>query len=353
MILNVVKVFFPAALSFFVGILITPILTHYFYKYRLWKKSSRSTQNVDEMSPEFKKIHNEKAELGTPRVGGMVIWLSVFLTVFLIFLISRLIPTPLTNKLEFVSRNQTLIPLLALLAASLLGLFEDFIQIGGRGIFAKDNHIFRFIKIGAISLIGLLCGLWFYTKLGMTGIHVPFDGTLYLGVFFIPFFIMIILAVFSGSVIDGIDGLAGGVLGAMFLAYTGIAFGHNQIDLAAFCAVISGAILAFLWFNIPPARFYLGETGMLGLTVTLALVAFLTDSVLMLPIIAFPFVATTLSVIIQLVSKKLRNGKRVFRLAPLHHHFESIGWSREKITMRYWILSVVFALLGMILTLIS
>ena len=161
------------------------------------------------------------------------------------------------------------------------------------------------------------------------------------------------LAVFSTSIIDGMDGLSGGVLSIIFTAYAVIAFVNNQIDIAALCAVIAGGTLAFLWFNIPPARFYMGETGMLALTVTLSVIAFLTDSVIVLPIIAFPLVLTSLSVIIQIISYRYFNKKRVFRVAPLHHHFEAIGWSREKVVMRYWIISLVFAIIGVIVALVS
>ncbi|MBX4216147.1 phospho-N-acetylmuramoyl-pentapeptide-transferase, partial [Candidatus Parcubacteria bacterium] len=168
----------------------------------------------------------------------------------------------------------------------------------------------------------------------------------------IPVFIATMLALFSGGVIDGIDGLSGGTMAAIWSAYAGIAFFHNQIDIAAFCAVVAGAILAFLWFNIPPARFYMTETGMLGLTTALAVVAFLTDSVVVLPIIAFPLFVASGSVIIQVISKKLR-GKKVFLVAPVHHHFEALGWPSYKVTMRFWVISVVFALLGMIITFIG
>ncbi len=161
------------------------------------------------------------------------------------------------------------------------------------------------------------------------------------------------LGTFSTSVIDGMDGLAGGIMATIFTAYSVIAYFNNQIDLAAFCAVVGGATLAFLWFNIPPARFYMGETGILSLTVTLSVVAFLTNSVLFLPIIAVPLVATTLSVIIQIFVYKNFNKKRVFRVAPLHHHFEAHGWSREKIVMRYWVIGVVCAILGTILSMVG
>ena len=158
--------------------------------------------------------------------------------------------------------------------------------------------------------------------------------------------------------IDGIDGLAGGIFSTAFMAYAGIAFFQNQINLAAFSATLTGAILAFLWFNIPPARFWMTETGTMGLTLTLAVIAFMTDTsgngygVAALPVIAFPLVVTVLSNIIQVASKKLR-GKKVFRIAPLHHHFEAIGWPSYKVTMRYWIISIVCAILGMTIALIK
>lgn len=352
MILSVIKVFFPAAFAFFLGILLTPFLTKYFYKYKMWKKSSRSSAEL-EMGEEFKKVHNEIGELSTPRVGGIIIWLTVLITTVIFAVLPYIFPGVLTEKMAFFSRNQTLLPLFTLLTGSLLGLVDDVLQIMGKGAYAKDNIVYRKVKIITLSIIGFGVGWWFFYKLGMDSIHIPFGGDVYLGLFFIPLFIIVMLAVFSGSVIDGIDGLSGGVLGSIFLALTTIAFFNNQIDLAAFCAVVTGGILAFLWFNIPPARFYMGETGMLGLTVTVATVAFLTDSVLLLPIIAFPLVITSLSVIIQIISYKYFGKKRVFKVAPLHHHFEAIGWSKYRVTMRYWILGVVFAIIGMLLSLVS
>jgi phospho-N-acetylmuramoyl-pentapeptide-transferase len=161
------------------------------------------------------------------------------------------------------------------------------------------------------------------------------------------------LSLWSSSVIDGIDGLSGGVLASIFMAYTLIAYFNNQVDIATFCAVITGGILAFLWFNIPPARFYMGETGMIGLTVTLSVIAFMTNTVLLLPIIAFPLFATSLSVVIQMTSRKLRHGKKVFLFAPLHHHLEALGWPKYKVTMRYWIVSIIAAVIGVIISLIS
>ncbi len=349
MTINVLKVVIPSVLTFFLGILITPFFTNFFYKYKMWKKSPRTEAGIT--TDDFAKVHNTKSELSTPRVGGMIIWVSVLLTICVIYLISIIFPTELTQKLNFLSRNQTLVPLGALIFASLIGLIDDMLQITGKSAYSKDALVYRKVKIVAVSIIGLLISFWFYNKLEVSSIHFPYFGDLQLGLWFIPFFIIVMLAVFSTSVIDGVDGLSGGIMSTIFTAYALIAFMNNQIDIAAFCAVISGGTLAFLWFNIPPARFYMGETGILGLTVTLSVIAFMTNAVIVLPIIALPLVLTSASVIIQIISYKYFNKHRVFRVAPLHHHFEAIGWSRPKIVMRYWVVSVVFAIVGIIIAL--
>ncbi len=348
--LDLIKIFLPTTVAFFLGIFLTPIATHFFYKYKMWKRYGRSETAT---ATEFSKIHNENDELRTPRVGGIIIWVSVLVTVFIFYLVSILFLSKTSDEMNFLSRNQTLIPLFTLLIGSLVGLWDDLIQIYGTGKFARDDKSWRKWKVFIISFLSLIIGAWFFYKLGMVSIHIPFAGEIYLGILIIPAFIIVALATFSGGVIDGIDGLSGGVLASIFAAYSTIAYANNQIDIAAFSGVITGAILAFLWFNIPPARFYMGETGIMGLTITLATLAFITDSVLVLPIIAFPLVATSGSVILQLLSKKFRGGKRLFRLAPIHHHFEALGWPSHKVTMRFWVLSVVFAIIGVILTVIS
>lgn len=342
MYLDLVKIFLPTTVAFFLGIFLTPLATHFFYKYKMWKRYSR---NANVAATDFSKIHNETEELKTPRVGGILIWVSVLLTTF-IFSIGA-------EKLNFLSRSQTLIPLFTLIVGSIIGLFDDLVQIYGTGKIAQDDKSWRWWKIFLITLFSFSIGFWFYFKLGMTGIHIPFGGELFLGILIIPFFIVVALATFSGGVIDGIDGLSGGVLASIFGAYSAIAYANNQVDIAAFSGVLTGATLAFLWFNVPPARFYMGETGIMGLTMTIATLAFLTDSVLVLPIIALPLVITSGSVILQIISKKLRGGKRLFKLAPIHHHFEAIGWPSYKVTMRFWILSVIFSIIGIILAIIS
>jgi phospho-N-acetylmuramoyl-pentapeptide-transferase len=270
-----------------------------------------------------------------------------------VYLLSIFFQTDLTEKLNFWSRSQTYVPIGALILASIIGLADDMLQIFGKGSYAKDPLIYRKIKIICITLIGLGISYWFYDKLEFTSVHIPFGGELELGLWFIPFFIVVMLGVFSSSVIDGMDGLSGGVMSIIFTAYSLIAFANNQIDIAVLCAVIAGATLAFLWFNIPPARFYMGETGILGLTVTLSVIAFLTNSVLVLPLIALPLVATSLSVVIQITSYKYFGKRRVFKVAPLHHHFEALGWPRTKIVMRYWVISLVCAISGVIIHIVS
>src|SRR3989344_168001 len=349
MYLNLIKIFAPTAFAFFIGILIAPVATHFFYKYKVWKKYSRSAEITNS---DFQKINNEKEELKTPRIGGIIIWTSVIFTTLVFYLISIFFSTG-AEKMNFFSRNQTLIPVFTLLVGSLIGLWDDLIQIYGKGKFARDDKSWRKWKATLVGLMSFIIGAWFFYKLGMDSVHIPFVGDMHLGILIIPFFIIVALATFSGGVIDGVDGLSGGVLASIFAAYSAIAYANNQVDIATFSAVLTGATLAFLWFNIPPARFYMGETGIMGLTLTLATLAFLTDSVLVLPIVAMPLVITSGSVILQTISKKLRGGKRLFRLAPIHHHFEALGWPTYKVTMRFWVFSVVFAIIGIILAVIS
>jgi phospho-N-acetylmuramoyl-pentapeptide-transferase len=350
--LNIIKIFLPTALAFVVGILLTPQLTAWMYRKKMWKKSAR-TDAGDITNDDFKKIHNTSDEVSTPRLGGIVIWLSTIATIGLMWLIAKLFPSDLSAKLDFYSRSQTLVPLAAFLFGAGIGLIDDLLQVRGKGSYAGDGINYRRIKIATVIAIGAVIGSWFYFKLGMTGIALPFtDGLILpLGTLFIPAFIVVLLAVFSTSIIDGLDGLAGGVLAIVFAAYAAIAFGKDMVDIAALCGVISGATLAFLWFNIPPARFYMGETGILALLVVLTVVAFLTDTVLLLPLIALPLTITSASAILQITSYKYFGKRRIFKIAPLHHHFRALGWSREKVVMRYWVVSTVCALLGVVIAL--
>jgi phospho-N-acetylmuramoyl-pentapeptide-transferase len=346
--LDTVKILLPSATAFAVGIGMTPFVAHYLYKFKMWKKKARTEGLGGGGTPIFNHLHKEK-EVGTPRMGGIVIWGSVLITTGLFWILSGT-GSDLFVKLNFLSNNQTWLPLATLFAASFVGLLDDFLQVYGRGTYVAGGlSLTR--RISLVLFIGLIGALWFYFKLEQNSVIIPFIGEFTLGIFFIPFFMLVMLSLFSGGVIDGIDGLAGGVMASVFAAYGGIAFFQNQLDIATLSGVLAGGILAFLWFNIPPARFYMGETGMIGLTAVLSVIAFLTKAVFPLLLIALPLYVASLSVIIQVSSKKLRSGKKVFLVAPLHHHFEALGWPPYKVTMRFWIVSIICAILGMVLAL--
>jgi phospho-N-acetylmuramoyl-pentapeptide-transferase len=350
MIINVFKVFVPLTLAFTVGILLTPILTHYLYKHKMWKKRAGKTDLDGNNTPIFNKLHEHK-EVGTPRMGGIIIWVSVTATVFFIWLMSILWPSDISTKLNFLSRDQTWVPFGTLLIGSLVGLLDDWLEITRQREKGNGGMPFR-QRLAIVLVVGLGLVWWLFYKLEISSVFVPFYGDLFIGYWIIPLFLLVLTALFSSGVIDGLDGLAGGVMSIIFAAYSAIAFFQNQINLAALCAAIAGGTLAFLWFNIPPARFYMSETGILGLTSTLTVIAFLTNSVAVLPIIAFPLTATVIANVIQISSKKLFK-RKVFLVAPIHHHFEALGWPAYKVVMRYWIIGFITAVVGMVLFLIS
>ncbi len=347
--INVIKIFMLGAMSFILAFWLTPILTHFLYKYKLWRKEIRIKSIDNKELFFFKKFHSEK-EIHVPRFGGLLIWTSVLILAVLFLLLSK-IDIWWFKKLNFLSRSQTWLPLFALIAASLVGLTDDVLQVLKKGKYIGGGLMLKY-RLILVTLIGLIGAYWFYYKLGYSTIHIPGNGDFFIGIWYVPLFVLIMLATYSGGVIDGLDGLAGGAFAVIFAAFSGIALFNGQIDLAAFCAVIAGAILAFLWFNIPPARFYMGETGMLGLCCALTVVAFLTDSILVLPIIGFLLVIESGSVIIQLLSKKFRK-KKVFLASPIHHHFEAKGWPSSKITMRFWVIGVVMAIIGLAIRLLG
>lgn len=286
-------------------------------------------------------------------MGGIIIWASVFLTVSIFWLFQSVFPSTLSEKLDFLSRSQTWLPFFALIVGAVVGLIDDILVVRGNGTHFAGGLPLR-ERLGVVSAVAFFSAWWFYDKLDIHSINIPAFGPFDLGVMFIPFFILVAIAIYASGVIDGIDGLSGGVFISIFAAYGGIAFYQQQIDLAALCATIVGGILAFLWFNIPPARFYMTETGIMALTMALTIIVFMTDTlgdgygVFVLPIIGSLLVVTVLSDVIQVASKRFRN-KKVFRVAPLHHHFEAIGWPGYKVTMRYWVFGVISAVVGMII----
>jgi len=353
--IDVLKILSLATIGFFLSFAFTPLLTHFLYKYKFWRKEVRTKSIDGKEVPFFTKFHSE-GEINIPRGGGVLIWLSTLAIAFSFFVIYWVLDFLAINiwwlsKLNFLSRSQTWLPLFALVSASLVGLSDDILQIWGKGKYIAGGLRLRW-RLGLVALIGLIGGFWFYYKLGYTTIHIPGDGDYYFGLLYIPLFVIVMMATYSGGVIDGLDGLAGGTFAIIFTAFSGIAFFNGQIDLAAFCAVLAGTISAFLWFNIPPARFYMGETGIIGLCAALTVVAFLTDSVLVLPIIGFLLVIESGSVILQLLSKKFLK-RKIFLASPIHHHFEAMGWPHYKVTMRFWVIGVVMAILGVAIRLLG
>lgn len=340
------SILIPATLAFIFGIILTPLLTHYLYKYKVWKKTGGKMALNGTVATEFNRLKGE-GELKTPRMGGIVIWGSVLVTIGFIYILKLLFPTSIFDELFFISRSETWIPFTTLVIGAAVGLLNDYYDVvhGGKGLRLS-------IRILIITALSGFIGWWFYAKLGIDSIGIPFDGSIYIGWLIIPFFIFTTISLYASGVIDGIDGLSGGVFSMIFLSYAGIAFNQSQYDLAAFCATLAGGILAFLWFNIPPARFWMTETGSMALTLTLAVVVFMTDElgdgkgILLLPLIGLPLVATAASVLLQVIFKKI-TGRKLFRIAPLHHHFEAIGWPSTKVVMRYWVISIMCALIGL------
>ncbi len=301
-------------------------------------------------APVMAGFHQAKA--GTPTMGGIVIWGVVVLLACGLWLGCALFPSSGLCELSFLSRAQTWLPLGLLVGAALIGLVDDYWNIrrwGPNGGGLRARH--RLLSYLCIAAIG---AWWFYTKLGWQHLHVPFMGTFEIGWLYVPFFLLTMVATsHSVNLTDGLDGLAGGPLLASFGVFAIIAFSQGRTDLATLCAAIVGALIGFLWFNIHPAKVFMGDTGAMSLGTLLAVVALMTNQPFTLLIIGLPFVIESLSVIIQVASKKLRNGKRVFLSAPIHHHFQAVGWTEPQIVMRAWLLSFVVAGIGGVIALID
>lgn len=350
---TIIKVLAPTAIAFCFGILITPLVSHYLYKYQMWKKKAgKGAGYGGGKTPLFDALHKNR-DTDTPRMGGIVIWLSVLLTILLLSSLQYFFSHHILGSLNFLSRSQTWLPLCALLIGATVGFFDDLLVVRGTGThFAGGLPLSQ--RLLVVGCTALMSGWWFYEKLDISSVTLIGYGPINLGIFFVPFFVMVAIAIYASSVIDGIDGLSGGTFLFIFTAYTGIAVFQNQIDLASYCATLVGGILAFLWFNVPPARFYMTETGVMALTMSLTIVVFMTDTLgggeglSVLPVIGILLVLTVASDVLQLISKKFLK-KKLFLIAPLHHHFEAIGWPAEKVTMRYWILGFVFAIIGTLL----
>lgn len=337
-VLQAVRVIGLSVLAFLVAFSITPLITKLLNKFHANKQIRTS-----ETAPVFSQLHAKKA--GTPTMGGMVIWLTV-LGIALVFAFLNWLFDGFWGYLDFVDRAQTYLPITAMLVAALIGLADDILGVLKIGPHGGGLRISQ--KLVVYLLLAMVGALWFYYRLGWDVLAVPFIGNVQIGWLYVPLFVFIIVAsAFSANETDGLDGLLGGVMLFAFICLTAVAFVLGRYDLAVFGGLTIGALLAFLWFNIYPARFFMGDTGSMSLGITMGVIAMLTNTTLLLPLFASILVIESLSVIIQMTSKKLRGGKKIFLSTPIHHHFEALGWPETKVTMRFWIISVVFSALGL------
>lgn len=345
-VVNILKVLITGLIAFIIAFSLTPILSKILYKFKLGiriKEKSVSGEKLKYVS----SLHKDKS--GTPTMGGILVWFSVIVLAFASHyffpVLARWTDTNFIARLDFLSRSQTWLPLFALGAAGLLGLFDDWMSI--RGVGKNKGGGMRFLmRFGWLFVIAGLGSWWFFVKLNWDVIHIPAVGDFSVGFWYIPIFIFVILfTTISSNETDGLDGLNGGVLLIAFSSYAMISVAQNKMDMASLCAAISGALLAFLWFNVYPARFFMGDTGAISMGATLGVIAMLTNTVLPLFIIVFIYVIESGSAVLQILSKKFF-GRKIFLAAPIHHHFEAKGWPESKVTMRAWIFTTITALIG-------
>jgi phospho-N-acetylmuramoyl-pentapeptide-transferase len=316
--------------AFVLAMLLTPIYTLMAYRYKFWKKQ-RTNSTTGEKLEVFNKLHANKFRRNIPTMAG-VIFVIAILTI--------------TVGLNF-NRGQTWLPIAALVCGAFVGLLDDVINVRGQGKGVAGLR--SSIKFLMITAIGLALGWFFYAKLGAVAVNIPFIGDLMLGWLIIPLFALAIVATSNAvNISDGLDGLAGGLVAISFVAFGIIALFQSQLFLAGFCFTVVGALLSYLWFNIYPARFFMGDVGSFALGTSLGVVAMLTNSLFLLPIIGIVFVAEAGSSLIQITSKRIFH-KKVFISAPIHQHLEASGWPETKVTMRFWIIAVVAAFVGVLL----
>lgn len=327
---TVIRLFLLAFLSFCFSMLITPLYTNVAYRRQLWKRQRVDAWAGGEATV-YKELHAEKHKRNIPTMAGVVFVVSIGLVTILMNL----------------DRGETWLPLAAMVGSAAIGLLDDFINIRGNGLgIAGMRAKIKFFLHSAVALVG---GWWFFDKLDVSSIYIPVVGEVFIGIAVILLFWLVVIATANAvNITDGLDGLAGGLLVSSFAAYSFIAALEGQYFLAGFCLSVVGALLSYTWFNIYPARFFMGDVGSFALGAALGVIAMQTDTIYVLPIIGAVYVAETGSVIINRLSKKLRRGKKVFKSSPIHHHFEAIGWPETKVTMRFWVIGQVMGVLGII-----
>lgn len=316
--------------AFGLATVLTPIYTYYAYRYRFWKKQ-RTTSTSGEALEVFNKLHAEKFKRSIPTMAGMIGVAAIIIVTIVLNL----------------DRAQTWLPLAALVGGGVVGLLDDIINLKGSG--AGVAGLRSSFKFSMITLLAAGLGWFFFAKLGYSAVHFPFLGSIELGWLIIPLFILAVVSTSNAvNISDGLDGLAGGLLMISFGTFGVIAILQGNIGIAGFCFTVVGALLSYLWFNIYPARFFMGDVGSFAYGTSLGVVAMLTNTIFLLPIIGIIFVIEAGSSLIQLASKKFL-GRKVFISAPIHHHLEAQGWPETKVTMRFWVIACVAAFFGLIL----
>lgn len=317
-------------LAFFLAMILTPVYTHFAYKYKWWKKRDRTHDTTGEKLSVIAQLRIKRT---IPRMAGLVM----------------VITTAVITLALNLDRGQTWLPLAALLGGAIVGLIDDALYVSGKG--GNVVGLGARLKFALITAVATAAALFFYFKLGYTSVYVPFYGDLAIGWLLIPLFILVVVSTSNAvNISDGIDGLAGGLLIYAYAAFGVIAMFQGYYGIAGFCFTVVGALLSYVWFNIAPARFVMGDVGSFALGTALGVVAMLTNTLLLLPVIGLVFVAEGGSTLIQISSKRLFH-RKVFIAAPIHHHFEAMGWPKTKVTMRFWVIAQASAAIGVVLAL--
>lgn len=326
------RTFILSVLAFVLAMALTPVYTFLAYRYKFWKKQ-RTASTTGEALTVFTKLHAGKFKRNIPTMAGTVFVLAIVLVTFLFNL----------------NREETWLPLAALAGGAIVGLIDDIINIrgSGKGVAGLRSSL----KFLMITAIGLFLGWFFFDRLGVTAVTVPFIGVWHLGWAIIPLFAFVVVSTGNAvNISDGLDGLAGGLATIAFGSFGIISIMQGNPLMAGFCFTVVGALLSYLWFNIYPARFFMGDVGSFALGTSLGVVAMLTDTVFILPIIGLMFVVEAGSSLIQIFSKKVFK-RKIFISAPIHHHLEAIGWPETKVTMRFWVIAAVMSFVGVMVAL--
>ncbi len=317
--------------AFLLSMFLTPIYTTFAYKHKLWKRQ-KSVAVTGESLTVMNQLHKDKIKRHFPTMAGMIMLVTV--------------PVVLITC-NGLNRGQTWLPIVAFVGGGVIGFIDDMINLFGKNAAAGLRAP---VKFAMITALGIALGWFFAVKLGWTSVMVPYVGPINIGVIgmIILFAFAVVATGNAVNISDGLDGLAGGLAMLAYGSYGIIALLQEQWFLASFCFIVLGALLSYIWFNVYPARFMMGDTGSFALGAGLGVVAMMTNSFLLLPIIGILFVIEAGSSLIQIFSKKVFH-KKIFISAPLHHHLQAKGWEESKVVMRFWVIGGVTAMLGIFL----